>query len=314
MDSVSGDIIHHNVDSELLEALWSNIRSPEATVISTFEEPEGVIPEDFIQFFDQIIAEQDSQDNTITLTKNGTNDVAVINHSNDTNIMEVPIIIDEMDIERHDIEVLREVSVPCAPTSNSTSEASSVCYSVPMYDLSPLAPSPPSYDHLSLLSLTSSQTSINNPPSTSQLYIPALENSSRISFDDPHTPIPQEPIPSTSSDTENYRHMRGINNRACKKYRQRRKNKLQELEKEKEALEIKNRDLKIAIKFHEKMLTTFSWNSMLFNKGKPKQQKQNTNLNELFIQAGIADLVTPNEFCPGCVTGDCSRIDCPNKT
>jgi len=364
------DFIHHNTDSEL-ETLWSNVRTPEvpdATVTSTFEEPEGAIPEDVSQLIDDILAEQDNQDNTITSTENGMDDVAVINNPNDDiNIMEVPIIIDEMDMDRHDIEVLHEFSLPDAPTSNSSSEASaiinkflsSVRSPIPIYELSPVAPSPPSYDYLSLLSPTSSHTFGSNHSSPSQIYIPALENGSQIALDAPQippcdslpithlpvdnsppasytpaiatpvvpqisinvvplplaatssSPIPQEPIPSTSSDTESYIKMRDKNNESCQKYRQRRKNKLQELEKEKEALEIRNRELKIELKFQELYVKKFKL--MVLNKVKPKQQNKNTNLNELLVQAGIADLVTPNEFCPGCVTGDCSRIDCPNK-
>lgn len=362
------DFIHHNTDSEL-EPLWSNVRTPEvpdATVTSTFEEPEAAIPEDVSQLIDDILAEQDNQDNTITSTENGMDDVAVINNPNDDiNIMEVPIIIDEMDMDRHDIEVLHEFSLPDAPTSNSSSEASaiinkflsSVRSPIPIYELSPVAPSPPSYDYLSLLSPTSSHTSGSNLPSPSQIYIPALENGSQIALDAPQiphcdslpithlpvhnsasytsaiatpvvpqisinvvplplaatssSPIPQEPIPSTSSDTESYIKMRDKNNESCQKYRQRRKNKLQELEKEKEALKIRNRELKIELKFQELYVKKFKF--MVLNKVKPKQQNKNTNLNELLVQAGIADLVTPNEFCPGCVTGDCSRIDCPNK-
>jgi len=362
------DFIHDNTDSEL-EPLWSNVRTPEvpdATVTSTFEEPEGAIPEDVSQLIDDILAEQDNQDNTITSTENGMDDVAVINNPNDDiNIMEVPIIIDEMDMDRHDIEVLHEFSLPDAPTSNSSSEASaiinkflsSVRSPIPIYELSPVAPSPPSYDYLSLLSPTSSHTSGSNHSSPSQICNPALENGSQIALDAPQipdcdslpithlpvdnsasytpaiatpvvpqisinvvplpltatssSPIPQEPIPSTSSDTESYIKMRDKNNESCQKYRQRRKNKLQELEKEKEALEIRNRELKIELKFQELYVKKFKL--MVLNKVKPKQQNKNTNLNELLVQAGIADLVTPNEFCPGCVTGDCSRIDCPNK-
>jgi len=368
------DFVDLNRDSEL-EPLWSNIRTPEVpdpTVTSTLQEQEEIIPEDVSQLIDDILAEQDDQDSTITSTDCGMDDVTVINDPDeDINIMEVPIIIDDIEISsNNNIEVLHEFSLLDAPTSNSSSEAmmvineflSSVRYPIPMYELSPMVLSPPSYDDLSLLSPTTSQTSGSNPPSPSQISLATLENPSQISCHTPQIsaqvyvsntsslssipldisppttyipvapqasvviqPLPsatssyqvlniqaqQEPIPSTSSDTENYFDMRDKNNKSCKEYRQRRKNKLQELEKEKEILEVKNRELKIELKFQEKYVKKFK--TMVLNRVKPNNQNKTTNLNELLVQAGIADLVSPNEFCPGCVTGDCSRSDCPNK-
>merc|ERR1712080_482134 len=184
------------------------------------------------------------------------------------NIMEVPIIIDDIEVSRNNIEILHEFSLPDAPTTNSWSEAmmvineflSSVRYPIPLYELSPMVLSPPSYDDFSLLSPTTSQTSDSNPPSPFQISLPTWENTPQISCYTPqisaqvsvsntsspsiipldisppttYIPInvnpvgpqasvvieplpsttssfqvlniqsPPEPIPSTSSDTENY--------------------------------------------------------------------------------------------------------------